>query len=170
MKKLYFLLAVLMVVLLAGCGGEAAPAETAAPVETAVSAEPVVLNMQELYTAMTATAGMPEMLPLEPDMQLNFCGIDTADCAQSAVAICANSLRTDEIWLIEAVDEAALERIQTMAQNRLTAKGEESITYSREQYAVVQEAQIITHGNYFALLVSPDVDTLAQLFRDAAGI
>lgn len=162
MKKIVCIFAVLMMLMLAGCAAESAP-------ET-VPAEPVVLNMQEIYDSMTAVENMPEMLPLDEAMQMNFCGIDPADCAQAAVAICGNSLRADEIWLIEAVDEAALERIQTAAQTRLTAKGEESITYSPEQYAIVQKAVTITQGNYFALLVSPDVDTLAEMFRTAAGI
>lgn len=162
MKKFACILIALMLLMLAGCGAESTP-------ET-VPAEPVVLNMQEIYDSMTAVENMPEMLPLDADMQMNFCGIDPADCAQAAVAICGNSLRTDEIWLIEAVDEAALERIQAAAQTRLTAKGEESITYSPEQYAIVQKAVMMTQDNYFALLVSPDVETLADLFRTAAGI
>ena len=164
MKKYITLLTVLMLVL-CGCSGESAPAET-----VPAPAEPVVLNMQQIYDSMTAVENAPERVPLDADMQFNFCGIDPADCAQSAVAICSDGLRTDEIWLIEAVDEAALERIQAAAQTRLTAKGEESITYSPEQYAVVQEAQTIVHGNYFAMVVSPDVETLADLFRAAAGI
>ena len=163
MRKIALLLA-LLTLLLTGCSGEAAPAETSAPVQS------VTLNLSEIYGTMTALENAPEMIPLDGDMQLNFCGIDPADCAQSAVAICANSLRTDEIWLIEAVDEAALARIQEKAESRLTAKGEESITYSPEQYAIVQEARILTAGNYFALLVSPDVDALAEIFRTAAGI
>ena len=85
-------------------------------------------------------------------------------------AICSDSLRTDEIWLIEAVDAEALQRIQTLAENRLTAKAEESITYSPEQYAIVQKAVVVTQGNYFALLVSPEVEALETLFRNAAGI
>ena len=44
--------------------------------------------------------------------------------------------------------------------NRLFAKGEESITYSPEQYAIVQKAVTVTEGLYFALVVSPDVDAL----------
>ena len=172
MKMKCFLLAILMLVMLCGCSGEAAPAETTAPAaqETVAPTEAAVLNMQELYDAMTGIEGAPEMVALDADMQLNFCGINPADCLQSNVAICGNSLRTDEIWLIEAVDEAALERIRAMAEARLTAKGEESITYSPEQYAIVQDAQIFTQGNYFALIVSPDVDALSEIFCSAAGI
>lgn len=167
MKKIAMLLAlVLMLGALTGCGGEAAPAESTAAAPTA----PVEVNLQAIYDSMTTVENAPEMLPLDADMQFNFCGIDPADCKESIAAICANSLRADEIWLIEAVDEAALERIQAAAQTRLTAKDEESITYSPEQNAIVKQAVTITHGNYFVLVVSPDVDTLAEIFRTAAGI
>lgn len=163
MKKLTVMLSVMLMLMMTACSGSAAPAETAA-------AEPVVLNMQEIYENMMAVENMPEMLPLDADMQLNFCGIESSACVQSVAAICADSLRTDEIWLIEAVDESALQTIQTLADNRLTAKAEESITYSPEQYAIVQKAVVISHGNYFALLVSPEVEALEALFRTAAGI
>ena len=85
------------------------------------------------------------------------------------VAICADSLRADEIWLIEAADDAALEKIQNLAQVRLNAKAEEAENYSPEQYAVIQEAQQITIGNYYVLLVSPKANALAEAVRNAAG-
>lgn len=165
MKKLTLLLTLLLALsALAGCAGEAAPEETTA------APAPVVLDLQAIYDSMTAAENAPEMLPLDADMQFNFCGIDPADCTQSLVSICADGLRADEIWLIEAVDEAALERIQSAAQARLTAKDEESITYSPEQNAIVKKAITLTTGNYFLLVVSPDADALSGLFRTAAGI
>lgn len=167
MKKciLYVLTAVLLLGLTA-CGGEA-QSTTPPATQPTTSAAPVPPDMQSLY--QTLSAQMPEMIPLDADMLLNFCGIQAEDCTQVCAAICADGLRTDEIWLIEAADEAALERITALAENRLQIKGEESITYSPEQYAVVEKAQIITDGLYFALIVSPDADDLAELFRGAIG-
>lgn len=161
MKKTLLLLIMILTLVLAGCSGQSASAET--------TAEPVTLNMQELYDSMVCLEDMPEMLLLEPDMQLNFCGIDAADCTQAVVAICADSLRADEIWLIEAADSAALERIQNLGQVRLNAKAEEAESYSPEQYAVIQKAQQITDDNYFILLVSPNVDALAEVVGNAGG-
>jgi len=161
MKKT--VIAILLALLvLTGCGSSGEPTQT--------TAAPVSMDLKQVYASVTALENMPEMLPLDPDMQLNFCGIDSADCAQAVVAICSDGLRADEIWLIEAVDASALERLQELAQNRLTAKAEESITYSPEQYAVVQKAQVITVDNYLAVFVSPEVDAVAAVFRNAAGI
>lgn len=171
MKKLTMILALVMLLsALAGCGSQTAPAETAAPEAPAVSNEPAVLDLQAIYDSLTSIEGTPEMLPLEPDMQFNFCGINPADCKFSIAAICSDGLRTDEIWLIEANDAEALARIQDAAQVRLHAKDEESISYSPEQNAVVKKAEMLTCGNYFALLVSPDVEAMAELFRTEAGI
>ena len=69
-------------------------------------------------------------------------------------------LRADEIWLIEAKDEAALEKLQALAEARIQAKDEETVSYNPEQNAVVRNAQVFTEGNYLFLLVSPDVDAL----------
>ena len=49
----------------------------------------------------------------------------------------------------------------------LVVLGEESITYSPEQYAVVQAAQVITAGNYLAVIVTPEAAALAEQFNAA---
>jgi hypothetical protein len=115
--------------------------------------------MASVYETLLETA--PEMILIDDaDLRLNLFGLRQEDCVQVITAVCADGLRTDEIWLIEAKDAAALERIAELAENRLFAKGEESITYSPEQYAIVQKAETVTKGLYFALLVSPDVESM----------
>ena len=89
-------------------------------------------------------------------------------CKQAKVAVCFDGLRADEIWLIEAADASALEELKSLAEGRLERKGEESITYSPEQYKVVEAAQVITAGNYLAVIVSPDAQALADIFNQAA--
>lgn len=165
MKRLFaMILAVVMLLSLAGCGSntneetqpETLPQESLAPAD-----------MEKIYEAMAEK--MPEMIRMDETTMLNFCGIQAQDCVQVVAAICADGLITDEVWLIEAKDEAALERLKALAENRLQMKGEESITYSPEQYEVVQKAQVLTNGLYMALIVSPDVDALAEIFRASAG-
>ncbi len=119
-------------------------------------AKPVDLNA--LYEGFQET--LPDMILMDETYRMNFFGIDTADCPQVVTAICANGLRTDEIWLIEAKDAAALERLQALAETRLTAKAEETVSYSPDQYAVVQQAELMVKGKYLILLVSPDVAVL----------
>ena len=165
MKRLTaMMLTASMLLCLWGCRADA-PAETQAPAATQESKAPA--NMEAIYEAMATQ--MPEMILMDETTMLNFCGIPADDCVQVVAAICADGLITDEVWLIEAKDGAALEKLKSLAETRLQMKGEESITYSPEQYAVVQEAKILTDGMYMALIVSPDVDALAEIFLNSIG-
>ena len=135
----------------------------------------MIIILMRLFTLTMIWDGVPDIMPEmilieDADMRLNLMGIQEGDCSQVVTAVCADGLRTDEIWLIEANDAEALARIQNAAQVRLHAKDEESISYSPEQNAVVKKAEMLTCGNYFALLVSPDVEAMAELFRTEAGI
>lgn len=157
MKKILLgILSVCLLLSLAACGGEAKEAKN--------------LDLEKTYEKLTQAAELPAMLELPEDLILDLCGIKSENVNQCKVLICEDSLRTDEIWLIEAKDEAGAQSIEELAQKRLKAKGEESITYSPEQYAVVEKAQLIRTGRFVALLVSPDVAALAQAFRAEAGI
>ncbi len=127
----------------------------------------ITVDLDKVYS--DCSKEMPEMIALDADMMLNYCGIKAEDCKKSLVYICSDSLLTDEIWLIEATDADALARIKDLAESRLEAKGEESITYSPVQYEVVQKAKTVTAGNYFALLVSPDVDKLEKIVNASFG-
>ena len=69
------------------------------------------LQMADVYDKLSAAAQIPEMLQLQESMMLDYCGIDAAKTKQAVVMICADSLRTDEIWLLEAVDEAAAKEL-----------------------------------------------------------
>ena len=110
---------------------------------------------------------MPEMLSLDNEMILNFCGVNVADCEECYVSICSDSLRADEIWLIKVKDANSSQKIVDLAKARIQAKADESITYSPEQYAIVQKAEIITAGQYIAVVVSPDVTTISEIINKA---
>ena len=79
-----------------------------------------------------------QMLALDGEQARALCGIDPGDVAAGQVYVCADSLRADELWLLEAVDGAAVERLRQAAQSRLAQKAAESKTYDPRQYAVVQ--------------------------------
>lgn len=159
MKKItVLLLSVLMLVSLAACGGESGSGNAAS------------LDVTAAYEKLTQAATLPEMLELDAGLMLDYCGIKEADVTAAKVLICADSLRTDEIWLIQAKDAAAADTIVKLAEKRLTKKGEESITYSPEQYAVVEKAELLRQGNFVALIVSPDVAPMADAFRQYAGL
>lgn len=165
MKRIFaLLLAAVMLLSLAACGEAADPTE--APTEApTVPAEP--LDLQALYETMLTE--MPAMMPMSEDMMLNYCGIFPEDCAQAVAAICQDGMRADEIWLIEAASEESLVKLKATAESRLKAKGEETVSYSPEQYKVVEKGQILTDGLYLVLIVTPEVDAVVEIFREAIG-
>jgi len=152
MKKIISLCLALLLLCAAGC-----------------DAQSVKMDMPGVYADICKAVQMPEMLELNESLMLDYCGIKAEDVNQAVVMICADSLRTDEIWLLEAVDANAASRLAELAEKRLAKKGEESVTYSPAQYAVVQKAQLLQEGNYIALIVSPDSEAMAQVFLKAAG-
>lgn len=154
MKRVIALLLAVLTLCLAGCGGKD-------------SGSSVQMDVQAVYDSMVPV--MPEMLAMDEMMMLNFCGIEAEMCAQAVVSVCFDGLRADEVWLIEAKDADSLKQLQALAQSRLERKGEESITYSPEQYEVVQKAEVLTAGNYLAVLVSPNVDKLVEIWNQAAN-
>ena len=151
MKKLIaFVLAAAMMLSLAACGGKA---------------DTKSVDLNALYESYAQY--MPEMFSLDEDTMMNFLGIDAADCANYAVYTCGDGLRADEVWLIEAKDEAALGRLKEMAEARMQAKVNETISYVPDQYVIVEQGVILTNGLYLALLVSPDVEALQAGFEAA---
>lgn len=152
MKKIIAMLLIAALLLsVSACGAKEEPA--------------VSVDLNALYESYGAY--MPDMFQPDADTMMNFLGIDTADCAQAVVYVCADGMRTDEVWLIEAKDQAALEKLQKLAETRIQAKADETVSYAPDQYAVVEKAQLLTNGLYLALLVSPEVDSLKAGFEAA---
>ena len=151
-KLIVLILAAAMVLSLAACGNAEQPAAKS-------------VDLQAMYAGFEST--LPAMMVLDEGTMMNFLGISAEDCTQVVAAICADGLRADEIWLIEAKDTAALEKLTALANTRLTAKLDETVSYNPEQYLVCEKGEILTNGLYLAFLVSPDVDTFKASFEAA---
>ena len=154
MKKLIALVCVLAALLCGCAAAEEAPAKA--------------VDVNELYAAMEAV-GLPNMLDMAPDMQLNIYGIRAEDVKQSKVVVCTDGLRADEVWLIEAVSAEAAAKIKTLAENRVKQKDAESITYSPEQNVIVKKSHISVDGNYVIFICSPDVDKMVAAVQAGLG-
>ena len=125
------------------------------------------VDLQSVFNSLREE--MPEMLVLDETIQLNLLGIDSADCQQVITAICADSVRADEIWLIQAKDTAALEKLTALAKTRVESQAEVCESYSPDQYAIVKEAELVTSGLYLALLIGPDAASMKKTFTSAIG-
>lgn len=150
-KSICAIIVICLMLSLAACGAEE---------QQAVSVD--VATVYESYQEY-----MPEMFYPDEATLLNFLGIRAEDCAQYKIAICAEGLRADEVWLIEAKDDAAMQNLTELAQARIQSKLDETETYAPDQFLIVQEAEVLTNGRYLALLISPDVETLKTGFEEA---
>ncbi len=154
MKKRIFLLLILILALcLAACG------------QKQTEKEPV--DLQAVYDSLTGQ--MPEMMVLDETMQLNLLGVDAADCEQVITAICADSMRVDEVWLLKAKDQTALEKLTELAKVRVESQAEVCQSYAPDQYAIVQKAQIVSADLYLALLIGPEASAMKTTVETALG-
>lgn len=149
MKRVYWMILVLALAL-AACGGKTAEKN---------------VDLNVVYDSLVNT--LPEMLVLDEAMQLNLLGVDSADCQQIITAICADSMRVDEVWLIQAKDAAALSRMKELAQIRIDSQAEVCESYAPDQYAIVKKAEVLNDGLYLALLIGPDAAGLRQTVAEA---
>lgn len=151
MKKLIcVLITVCLVLSLSACGKKE---ETAS------------LDIDVLYESFRQY--LPDMFFPDEATLMNFLGISVDDCVRYKVAICAEGLRADEVWLIEAKDDAALKKLEELAQVRIQSKLDETETYAPDQYLIVQKAEVLTNGRYLAFFISPDVESMKAGFEAA---
>ncbi|MBQ6274244.1 MAG: DUF4358 domain-containing protein [Oscillospiraceae bacterium] len=124
-------------------------------------------DLSALYAQMEEKFELPAMSALSERQLERYYGIDTAACPQLVVMQCDDGLRVDEIWLIQAADEAAAEQLLALAQSRLDQLAAETENYLPDQYAVVRDSRALRVGSYVALLISPDAAEMEELFRGA---
>lgn len=142
MKKCFVLiLAAAMILGLMACGA---------------ASEAKKADLTALYESCTAL--MTPMMPVDGTMRMDFMGIDENDCAQVYTAFAEDGLLADELWLIEAKDQAAFDRLKSLAENRMQAKRDETESYSPDQFEVVKQGVILEQGLYLALIVSPNAE------------
>ncbi len=126
------------------------------------------LDLQALSQKMQEKLGVtiPE---LNQNMALNMYGLTTEDCAEMLVYSDYDATKCNEIWLIKAADEAALEQVKTLAQSRVDSLLNQSRNYNADVFAASESARIETRGLYLLLVVTTagEADDIADLFLNA---
>ena len=123
-----------------------------------------VLDIQTYYDTLAAEAELKDMVKLSSSTVYNAYGIAPEDYTQGVAALCGDSVRVDEIWLFEAADEEAAERILAAAQARIEARSEEMEDYLPDQYEITRHAVAVREGRYAALFIGPTSEEQARAF------
>lgn len=152
MKKLIaLLLALSCVFALCACGGQEEEDKTEKETELDLAA-----LSQQIIENIGVT--MPE---LNENMALNMYGLSTEDCAEMKIYSDYDATKCNELWLIKANDEAALENVKTFAQSRVDSLLQQSNNYNADVYAASQAAKIEVRGLYLMLCVTTAGDSAA---------
>ena len=158
MKRLMLAL-LLAALLLCACGGTAAPQTTGTP-----APEPTETpDLAALCEALRAL--FPEMMEVDSAMLLDFLGIRDEDCAQCVALLAADGTKADELWLLEAVDDAAVLRLEKLAVDRMNAKMEETETYAPAQHEIVIRGEVRVLGRFVVLVVTDRSEEAGELIE-----
>lgn len=153
-----------LAMLLAACGAAPAP-ETAAPAAESQAGESP--DLEAVYHNFEETFELPEMAAVSEKRRDAILGIAPEDCLQAVTLLCGDSVRADEIWMIEAAGDDAADRIAELAQARLDQRAQEMENYLPDQLQIVKQAKLVREGRFIGLFVSPDADAMEEAFRAA---
>ena len=189
MKRMLSLTAALLLLMLAlaGCGGnsqEAAEAESAEAAETVEPAEPESADAAEpaaetsaasesggmaaLLDQMISEAGITDALQVSGDTLLTVYGLNADQIVDIAgVNASSGGAFPQEIVIVKAVDQDAAASVAMAFMNRLSEIASQAESYDPDSYALAQNCSVITQGNCVGLFFSEDYAQLSELFQNA---
>lgn len=155
MKKRFIYLALAVMLLLAAC----APTT---PTKKALDVDVIALLKN-----MADATKWQDMMSMSNKHLKNLYGIEAEEVTEFAGAMKTDGITADEVLLLEAKDEETAAALVKKVQARLKAKSNEAKDYLPAQYKVIEEAKIVQQERYVALVVSPDVKVLTELWDKA---
>ena len=158
MKKLFTaLLSLTLVLSLAACGSqkEDAPAEPPdAPAETTVELQAYYDGLLGWMKEEFGADHVPQTVELEGEiLEAYYPGLAEIATVQQVIQTSAISSVGFEIALVETENEADAETVEALFQERIDYQIEEGAWYPAT-VEVWENAQIIRHGNYVALVAA----------------
>lgn len=153
MKRfLSFALTFVMVLGLTACSGGA---------QTESSAD---FSVQAVLDEMLTKVTIDDPLTMTEVDMLDFFGIKREHMAEFAAVTCSNGISAQEIVLVKAADKDAAAVVAEKLTNRLNARAAEAENYLPDQYAIITQCSVLTHGVYTALIIHPEHEVLEQLY------
>lgn len=178
MKRLLSLAAILltltMVLSLAACGEDPAPAENQNE-ETNSQGEVVDqptagADLAALRTQLLTDCGLTDYVEVETDALATVYGIDTAQVVSSAsFNAMTGAAFPDEIVMVQAADETAAADVAAKLESRLGAIAEQAASYDPDSQALAEKCKVVTDGVYVGMFFSSHYDEMVSAFQNAIG-
>lgn len=113
---------------------------------------------------------MSQLKPTDPinltaESLLDLYGIAAEDVESCACYTTMDGAFPEEVIMIKAVDSSALKRIEEKMNSRIAEVKVQSQNYDAENYAIAQKCEVQKNGNYIAMFLSPDYDSLTEIFN-----
>lgn len=152
MKKTAFAILALMLVLgLAACGGGTSTVKEA--------------DLAAIMADIQTQVQPQEMMELQEGNLMDYYGIDPVDVKQFAASISETGLKASEIVMMEGVDAEAAARIEEKLEGRLQQMINSFNNYLPEEYAIAKDCKVESYGNYVTLFVSDKADRMKEIFE-----
>lgn len=153
MKRVFCVLfALLMILSLAACGGDDSSK---------------VIDIAAVKDQMIADLQIEGAMDVDASRLLNLYGIAEEDITESACFVTMDGVFPDEIVMVNAIDNDAVERIEEKLNARLDEVKVQSQSYDPENYAIAQECHVITDGLTVVLFLSPEHEAMEEIFSNA---
>ncbi len=136
-------------------------------VKTSQTAKDVKLDLSQIMTEIESSVALPENMDdiTNSELLLDYYGINSEDVKSFAVKFNGTGIKCDEIIMIEAADDEALEKISTALNNRLEDVKNQMNNYLPDEYEIASKCKVETVGNYVVLFISPDAQRMTEIFK-----
>ena len=125
------------------------------------------VDLSEVMREISSQVDVPSMLAYDTEDLYSAYGIQAEDVKQSVAQVAYDSVRSDEIVMVEAVDADAAARVKECLDGQYQSKLAATQSYQPDQYAIIQQCVVRQQGNFVTMFVSPDADQMTSIF-DAA--
>lgn len=92
-------------------------------------------------------------------------GLEENDVADFYAKYSLSGVDSQEIVLIEAVDDAAADRIKSALEIRYNSKLNEAASYSPEQLELVKKCSVEKNGKTVSLIVDPNAEAIKSIIK-----
>lgn len=161
LKKIVTLaMAAVLAVSLVACGNTASkPTATPQPVDLAAFGEKYVTDQK-----------MPALLDTQEDMgkqimDANYAGLNDIDTKQCLLYVSLMGVNSSEMALVQVTNSQDVSKVKDIFQARIDGMINGGAFYPSDVENWTNNSEIVTNGDYVALVVSTDKDAIVEAFN-----